>query len=561
MNRRVATVITFLLLILTTLNPVIFASDTLDYVDSNTIDKDGSPDVGTETNFVNCQDLSPDADYMNIQESDTGSAGVNEDLDVNAVTSDYTTWGTSGNSPWLDADEGSNIVTGNANGQQRGWFGYADTSETGSGFTVVLYVDFDAGDGDDDCNWNIDTTGDNTAEFSGTFTNPTTATMNTGTISGFDTATEINNARLRIDYIKRGGGGIMTVDYSYLNIQRAGSTNYTIDFEYNWTGLDYDETDEEVCIYYAEAVDLEDLNVSYWNTTGTNHWTHLGFITGTTGWKNFTLDGLDSQYYTIRINGTSETSDTTQDDFDIDVMLIHTWTSNNAPTQSNPGPSNGAIDIPLLPTLNVTVDDLDDDTLTAYWRSNSTGVWATFNTNTSIDTSSGPVNISQVNLNFTNGSTKYWWSINLTDGSLWFNATYYFTTIDYIWINITNTSWSVGTVVMGSSKWTNGTSETIICDMDNTSVNSDLKLQITTDGLVWTSATSGNPPSADIYRLNASIDTWSTENQIITASQTTISSNIPAWTNETFDFRFDAPTSSTTGNQQTITITASLIKN
>jgi len=75
-------------------------------------------------------------------------------------------------------------------------------------------------------------------------------------------------------------------------------------------------------------------------------------------------------------------------------------------------------------------------------------------------------------------------------------------------------------------------------------------------------ATSGNPPASDTYRLNASIDIWvADDNQIVTASQTTISTNIVAGQNETFDLRFDTPTSTSTASQQTVTITATAIKN
>ena len=63
------------------------------------------------------------------------------------------------------------------------------------------------------------------------------------------------------------------------------------------------------------------------------------------------------------------------------------------PTQTGENPSNGSGGIILTPVLNVTVDDVDDDSLTASWYSNSSGPWALFATNTSIDTSSGSVNI------------------------------------------------------------------------------------------------------------------------------------------------------------------------
>ncbi|MBS3748176.1 MAG: hypothetical protein KGY67_00565 [Candidatus Thermoplasmatota archaeon] len=131
---------------------------------------------------------------------------------------------------------------------------------------------------------------------------------------------------------------------------------------------------------------------------------------------------------------------------------------------------------------------------------------------------------------------------------------------EYIWIDITNASWDIGVVSMSSSHYTNETGLTFIADMDNCTVNTDLKLQITGDASTWSSATSGNSPDADTYRLNASIDTWTSENQIVTSSATVISSSIAAGTNETFDLRFDAPTSTSTGDSQSITNTASLVK-
>jgi len=60
-----------------------------------------------------------------------------------------------------------------------------------------------------------------------------------------------------------------------------------------------------------------------------------------------------------------------------------------SPIISNPNPGNGITGISITPTLNVTVDDADDDILNASWYSNSSGPWALFATNSSIDTSVG----------------------------------------------------------------------------------------------------------------------------------------------------------------------------
>ena len=109
---------------------------------------------------------------------------------------------------------------------------------------------------------------------------------------------------------------------------------------------------------------------------------------------------------------------------------------NLAPTITNEGPTSGSSELELNPTLNVTVNDNDE--LTVYWYDNSSGSWSLFATNESIDTSSGEVNISQIPMNFNNYGTKYWWSVNVNDGTFWTNETYHFETNYYPDINYPN---------------------------------------------------------------------------------------------------------------------------
>ncbi|EMR74930.1 hypothetical protein MBGDF03_00846, partial [Thermoplasmatales archaeon SCGC AB-540-F20] len=101
---------------------------------------------------------------------------------------------------------------------------------------------------------------------------------------------------------------------------------------------------------------------------------------------------------------------------------------NSLPTISGEVPLNGSTGVNLIPQLNVTVDDIDNDTLNVTWWSNSSGSWVQFASNSSIDVGSGSVNIIQTNSNFSNHSTTYYWSVNLTDGLIWINETYLFTT-------------------------------------------------------------------------------------------------------------------------------------
>ena len=104
------------------------------------------------------------------------------------------------------------------------------------------------------------------------------------------------------------------------------------------------------------------------------------------------------------------------------------WATPYAPSITGENPTNGSTDKILVPTLNVTVEDLNDNYLNATWYSNSSGTWIQFGTNQNIDVSGGPVSISQENLNFSDYSTYYWWSVNISDGNAWTNETYTFNT-------------------------------------------------------------------------------------------------------------------------------------
>jgi len=101
---------------------------------------------------------------------------------------------------------------------------------------------------------------------------------------------------------------------------------------------------------------------------------------------------------------------------------------NTAPFVYAENPKNQSEGIARIPQLNVTVDDGDNDLLDVKWWSNSSGQWTSFGSNNNINTEEGPVNIIKTNSNFSDFSTKYWWSLNITDSISWTNVTYCFTT-------------------------------------------------------------------------------------------------------------------------------------
>jgi len=103
----------------------------------------------------------------------------------------------------------------------------------------------------------------------------------------------------------------------------------------------------------------------------------------------------------------------------------HFTTLNNAPTISDLYPSNTSTNIPQLPTISLSANDLEGDTLTVYWYENSSGSYVLRQTNTTVTANSTV----QWFFDEANGSNdKYWYSVKITDGIEWVNATYYLTT-------------------------------------------------------------------------------------------------------------------------------------
>jgi len=96
-----------------------------------------------------------------------------------------------------------------------------------------------------------------------------------------------------------------------------------INLEYQWATATFGEAYEEVCIYVGNHTGSENLVVNYWD--GYTTWNVLGTISGSSGWYNFTATGLSSATYTIQLIGSSESSDSSKDTWNIDLITLHTW--------------------------------------------------------------------------------------------------------------------------------------------------------------------------------------------------------------------------------------------
>ena len=85
---------------------------------------------------------------------------------------------------------------------------------------------------------------------------------------------------------------------------------------------------------------------------------------------------------------------------------------NRLPTITNEVPSNGSTNIQLIPQLNISVNDMDADSMNVTWYSNSSGSWQVFGVNNSVLNGT----YYQVNSNFSNPGTIYWWYVSVYDG-------------------------------------------------------------------------------------------------------------------------------------------------
>jgi len=111
------------------------------------------------------------------------------------------------------------------------------------------------------------------------------------------------------------------IESAFIHIWNEGE-NYEIDLEVQWTNVDYQETNEELCIY-GGSMDAENIRVDVWSGGA---WQNL-FTDLNSGWNNVTISSyLTSSIFTIRFKGGIETSDSTQDQWNIDASLIHAWT-------------------------------------------------------------------------------------------------------------------------------------------------------------------------------------------------------------------------------------------
>jgi len=288
-----------------------------DYVDNDVGDVDGSSDKGSHSDFNNQKFL--DGSYDTLTEENIGGGGttmtlIDDDFEgANNWNTDWDIVTTYSVSPThsieCDQDENDLISTDlNTAGASNITISFKYRIDDIGSYDDV-YVQYYDGSSYDSIEEIGDDQEDTWLTYSDTISN-----------SGGNTQYFINDFRIKIE-----GSGIDSGEHLWVDdvlIQKEIIVeNYELDLEAQWTNIDYDETYEELCIYAGTMGD-EDIIVDAWNGVS---WETV-FSDLSSGWNNASITTwLTSSTFTIRYKGGTETSDTNQDTWQIDVTLIHIW--------------------------------------------------------------------------------------------------------------------------------------------------------------------------------------------------------------------------------------------
>ena len=103
----------------------------------------------------------------------------------------------------------------------------------------------------------------------------------------------------------------------------------------------------------------------------------------------------------------------------------YSFTTNTAPGQSTEEPTNESTNVEPQAALNITVSDIDGDTMNISWLTNESGSWVTLGTNNSV--SNGTYTCTNTSV-FNGFLTTYYYRVLVEDAYQVSNKTYHFTT-------------------------------------------------------------------------------------------------------------------------------------
>jgi hypothetical protein len=120
--------------------------------------------------------------------------------------------------------------------------------------------------------------------------------------------------------------GVDNGEHAYVDlvsIQKVSQPTYQLDLEEQFTNVDYNQANEQLCIF-AGSLGSESLQV---DVRSGSTWTTVIYALQPNQWNNVSVASyLSSPTFTIRFKGGIEAGDNNQDSWQIDCALLHTWT-------------------------------------------------------------------------------------------------------------------------------------------------------------------------------------------------------------------------------------------
>ena len=300
-----------------------------DYVDNNTSNVDSSDDIGTHSAFA-AQQVGPDSIYDTLTEGNTGHVLTNYTLiDAESFEGSWppTDWVATGEWNKETDQYYDGGYSADFDGVGGGASGNLETAALDCSDAVSIFVSFRFYDESLDPNELL------LECFDGTSWVPITDLGSIYTEGIWNLyEQEITDSRYFVsdfkvrwvaDDVEGGGGG--NNEHAYVDLvtvtkEAYSPDNYEVDLEVQWTNADFDEANEELCIYLG-STSGENLLVEVWNGSSWDALTTLSV-----GWNNATVSSyLTSSTFTIRFIGETETGDITQNYWTIDVTMLHCW--------------------------------------------------------------------------------------------------------------------------------------------------------------------------------------------------------------------------------------------
>lgn len=332
------------------------------YYPLNELDKYYAKERGTHSNFSTL--LINDGIFDNLTETNSNNETY-EILGVDYFDATYTDWTEYGlgGEPYIWSENSDDYIVEYSKNSLEGWFYFENTTATGSGLSTNIVFWCYAEDSNDYFEVYIDYTGSGAGALLGSIT-PTTSSYHYESLSlGSRTATELDNTRIYVDKKSTGASNDIWIKYACLNVSNEPLDKYELDLEIeidDWFATQSADN-VELCIYTG-TLGNENISVQILGDVPRIYYTYFTNLTSNS-WNNVSIKDHDTQVGNeiLRIYTPYELSDSIQNSWLIDVILIHTWDDDVAdtdpPTWDTLTESADPLELGSTETININVYD------------------------------------------------------------------------------------------------------------------------------------------------------------------------------------------------------------